>query len=35
MNIYIDKEYLTGIAFFAALFGGIAIGCAVGMVIFG
>jgi hypothetical protein len=35
MNIYIDKEYLTGIAFFAALFGGIAVGCWLGMVVFG
>ena len=35
MNIYIDKEYIAGIMFFVMLFGGIAIGCALGMVIFG
>ena len=31
----IDREYLTGIMFFVMLFGGIAIGCALGMAVFG
>lgn len=31
----IDREYLAGIMFFLMFFGGIAIGCALGMVIFG
>jgi len=35
MNIYIDKEYAAGIMFFVMLFGGIAIGCVLGMAVFG
>ena len=30
-----DKEYLAGIWFFTMFFGGIALGCWLGMVVFG
>lgn len=31
----IDREYIAGIMFFVMLFGGIAIGCLIGMAVFG
>ena len=31
----IDREYLAGIMFFVMLFGGIALGCLIGMAVFG
>ena len=31
----IDREYLAGIMFFVMLFGGIAVGCLIGMAVFG